>query len=317
MIFVGGMPRSGTTLLTQLVGTHPEIYSVPEETRFIVDPDGVGELLESLTSGWAGPSVAGVRIQRFRKLMLTHLVDRDTDPYIDFCMYDYFDETLYRNAVEDFIGQLACCTFEGKAAASTEPGRYVPRWFPEETLVGLARQFVSTLFGGQAQFDDKAIWCEKTPHNLVSPYPRKLFPDAHFLHAVRDPRDVAASIASDQTAHGSGAPGIWGTGSVGAALDWIHEYCRRWEALAAGGRFDGIRMLQVDYEDLVRDPDATMARVFAFVGVDPVEPDRWTEPLDASAIGRHTTSFSKDDHVLFEARVAPLWRRLFATADDS
>jgi len=38
---VVGTGRCGTTALTQLLGTHPEIYSPPAETHLLSDPDGL------------------------------------------------------------------------------------------------------------------------------------------------------------------------------------------------------------------------------------------------------------------------------------
>jgi len=46
--FVGGTGRSGTTRLTTVLGQHPDVYALPDETRFIVDPGG----LEDLAADW-------------------------------------------------------------------------------------------------------------------------------------------------------------------------------------------------------------------------------------------------------------------------
>ena len=36
--FVGGTGRSGTTRLTTVLGQHPAVYALPDETRFLIDP---------------------------------------------------------------------------------------------------------------------------------------------------------------------------------------------------------------------------------------------------------------------------------------
>ena len=79
-----------------------------------------------------------------------------------------------------------------------------------------------------------------------------LFPDARFIHLVRDPRAVAASLRSS-AAHRSHA--------LAAA--------RRWRldtgfGLAMEGML-GSRALRVHYEDLVRKPEPTVRQVCAFL----------------------------------------------------
>jgi hypothetical protein len=49
-IFVAGTGRCGTTRLAKLLGTHPDVFTIPDETRFLVDPDGLEDLVEDLTS---------------------------------------------------------------------------------------------------------------------------------------------------------------------------------------------------------------------------------------------------------------------------
>ena len=40
-IFVGGTGRSGTTILSKLLNQVDSVYTIPQEIRFITDPDGI------------------------------------------------------------------------------------------------------------------------------------------------------------------------------------------------------------------------------------------------------------------------------------
>jgi hypothetical protein len=40
-ILIGGVPRSGTTLLLSILSSHPDLFAIPEETYALVDPNGI------------------------------------------------------------------------------------------------------------------------------------------------------------------------------------------------------------------------------------------------------------------------------------
>ena len=140
----------------------------------------------------------------------------------------------------------------------------------------------------------KRLWAEKTPRNIrVIGKFVEAFPEAMVIHIVRDPRDVLLSLAR------RGKP------LLEAAETWIASTA----AIAPHRR--NPRLLEVRYEDLCREPDATLARICAFLGV-PFDPDdfrsdrfesrglgkfaghaSWTQNpgqgFSAASIGRHRT----------------------------
>ena len=82
-----------------------------------------------------------------------------------------------------------------------------------------------------------------------------LWPQARFIYLLRDGRDVANS-----------AVGMGWAGNAYCGADiWI-EAERRWADMRQ--RLDPSAYLEVRFEDLVRQPAATLARVCAFLGVD-------------------------------------------------
>jgi hypothetical protein len=95
---------------------------------------------------------------------------------------------------------------------------------------------------------------EKTPTNVYAfAALARLEPEARLVHLVRDGRDVAASL-------GRRGKSLYASGSR-----WLYD-------TLAGLRARGhASYLEVRYEDLVRDPAATLARVFAHIGLAPTE----------------------------------------------
>jgi hypothetical protein len=110
------------------------------------------------------------------------------------------------------------------------------------------------LYATYAEAHGKSRYGDKTPNYVLDlPLLGKLFPEARFLHVVRDGRDVALSVTSIEG---------WGPNKVeGAAKYWV----RHVDAGRAAGRDLGAqRYLEVRYDDLVDQPDATLRQVCDF-----------------------------------------------------
>jgi len=151
---------------------------------------------------------------------------------------------------------------------------------------------------------------DQTPtYVLAIPLLEQLFPDAYYVHVVRDPRDVVASIL----------PLRFGAHSAGvAAADWNECVAGWW---AAERRLPPERLCEVRYEDLVAAPAETLRILAAFLGVAPPEvaeaPSipldvhglaqrvahhaRLAEPIDDRSVGRHRRDLSDRDRALVEA----------------
>lgn len=84
----------------------------------------------------------------------------------------------------------------------------------------------------------------------------ELFPDARFIHLVRDGRAVAASII----------PLNWGPmGVLSAARHWIEHLAHGFAAEATLG---ADRIIRVHYERILAEPEATMKRISSFLGIE-------------------------------------------------
>jgi Sulfotransferase family len=84
----------------------------------------------------------------------------------------------------------------------------------------------------------------------------QVFPDARFIHLVRDGRAVAASII----------PLDWGPmGVLSAAQHWIEHLAHGFAAEATLG---ADRIIRVHYEGILAEPEATMKRISSFLGIE-------------------------------------------------
>ena len=101
----------------------------------------------------------------------------------------------------------------------------------------------------------KARWAEKDPtYTLHLPFIEELFPDACFVHLLRDGHDVVASFRDR-----------WGyTSAVRAARTEWARYVTA--ARELGARLPRERFLELRYEQLVADPEREGRRLFDFLG---------------------------------------------------
>jgi hypothetical protein len=124
---------------------------------------------------------------------------------------------------------------------------------------------IGAIFAAYAGLQGKERWGDKTPlYMQYLPLLERTFPDARFVHLVRDGRDAALSFLS--VPRGIMTEG-WGhpKDAAGFARLWRTEV----EAAQALGRRVGPdRYLALRYEDLVRDSAAELARVCAFAGLE-------------------------------------------------
>jgi hypothetical protein len=138
----------------------------------------------------------------------------------------------------------------------------------ERDLAPLVRSFIITLMARRHK-PGAVVVGDKTPrYTEFLNQLRTLFPDACFLHMVRDPRDVAVSLLH----HGlrAGYADALTSGSrvqaeitANAAQAWL-------KAQVLFGRFaeaNPEQCLELRYEDLSVSPDDVLARTFRFLGV--------------------------------------------------
>jgi hypothetical protein len=146
------------------------------------------------------------------------------------------------------------------------------RGLPEPTVRGVA----DLIYDRLAARDGAPRWGDKTPpYAKIAPEIVELYPDAQFIHLVRDGRDVSISMYRKRW---------WGR--------WLIENTSEWrESMGWMKRnrevLDSDRILEMRYEDLVLDTEGTARRVCEFLGEE-FEPAMlaWQETVDQKVPGR-------------------------------
>jgi hypothetical protein len=163
----------------------------------------------------------------------------------------------------------------------------------EQDYLDALRAYCDTLYGRMLAPSGKRYFLDKTPaYALVLPFLTRLYPDAHYVALTRHPLAIASSYAD------SFFDGDWRAASEFNPI--VNRYV---PAIARLLRDPPKHLLQVGYEQLVRDPAAQLARLFAFLGLpnepaavdygqhyagarsgpgDPLAVDEHTRPVDTS-----------------------------------
>ena len=205
-IFLFGFERSGTTLLSMMVGAHPRI-AMPFST----------------TELWYR---YGALLDRYNGLDAARDVERIVDDLLQEERICLWDVTLVRDEV---LNGLA-------------PGSYP----------NVIARF-HTLY---AQHTGKDRWGNIAISTLNNMDMANVwFPNARFIHIVRDGRDVALSHETYP----------YGSSNVGECANaWVHQLRVN---LKMGAILGPNRYLVVRYEDLILESEPTLRRMCEFMGV--------------------------------------------------
>lgn len=168
-----------------------------------------------------------------------------------------------------------------------------PEQAPQSSYVDLLHWLVRAY--AQAHNLMGNIWVDHTPENInYAPVLLHLFPNAQVVHLIRDGRAVANSIM----------PLDWGPNTVIKAAVWWKGIVE--QGLALEEAFSSDRIVRVRYEDLVFEPEQTLARLCDALGLE-------YEPAMLTASGFHPPGYTTQQHVMIGSGPDPSraerWKR--------
>jgi Sulfotransferase family len=128
----------------------------------------------------------------------------------------------------------------------------------EDDYLDALRAYTDTLYGRMLQPSGRRYFLDKTPaYATALPFLSALYPQAKYIVLTRHPLAVMSSYANS-----------FFLGDWQAANDFNPVLARYVPAMARLIREQKVPLLQVGYEQLVRDPEPELARIFAFLELD-------------------------------------------------
>lgn len=200
-IFVGGVPRSGTTVVgKRMLGRHHKIgCTIPAEMWFLTNTGGLVDMA-------AGEEDQRVRLRtRINAMRRGHLSSMGA--FEDRMLGFWYKRPWWRDGRDKGLCQ-SVSRKDLVAALEAFHDRY-----PDDP-VQASRLLAADIIDPSIRERGKSRWVDTTPANA----PRidalyRVFPDLLLVHMVRDGRDVAASIVSRG----------WGTDDFTRALQEWHD----------------------------------------------------------------------------------------------
>lgn len=242
LIFIVGNSRSGTTMLANILGKHPDVFAF-HELHFLEDIWDPGSVPEKVGRDIA-VKMLGILLHRER---VGYHAQRDQQKLLDYSI-----ELL-----------------NGLGGNDLNPSQIFSHFLYEET-----------------RLHGKTIPCEQTPRNLF--YAREiigLYPEAHVINLVRDPRDVLLSQKNKWKRRMMGNKGIPYGEVIRLKLNY-HPYTisRLWKScisyadkMAGTDRFYSLR-----FEDLVSQPSPECRKICDFIGISFIDEMLEVEHLSSS-----------------------------------
>lgn len=226
-VFICGHPKSGTSLLRNLLDAHPQLVVFPEETTFFRH---------------LYPRIKNENQAKALELAVAHLTrffewNTETPPEHQAGFYDrdysHVDDRQVKARMRQYI----------EAEGVRHPGDY---------LTAAACALAATC-GIETVGDNH--WVEKTPYNerfadLIFSW----WPDARCLHIVRDPKDNYASYRRKQK--------HWQSGFF--ANSWVRSIAAGFKNQLDYGKD---HYLIIRYEDLVQNLDVVRGKICDFLEI--------------------------------------------------
>ncbi|NCX75889.1 MAG: sulfotransferase [Actinobacteria bacterium] len=239
VILSGGTGRSGTTIIGKLLSRHSQIgLSRPSEIKMLTSGNGLLDLH------------LGRKVGRYRKLMVNDRLHLER--FRQRLFHDWWER-------EPKVGELAGL-IQGIEREELED-LYISLkrdWKQEKSTAPC--KFLRAFIDSQKLRSGKLFWIDTTPVNLFRALDLADFlPGAHFIHMVRDGRDVISSVIREP----------WGPSTYEDGLDW---YRNRMTRILTNTALLKDRVLTISLEELaLNNRDETLARVLAFLNL-PSEP---------------------------------------------
>lgn len=162
-----------------------------------------------------------------------------------------------------------------------------------EDLNTYVRNIATSIMGYAIKAEHRFL-VEKSPsHIFAIPLISEIFPDARFIHVLRDGRDVSVSVRSASRSWEPSWRKTFGRSVRTSARAWKHAVSRA----RCDGKKHGKRFLEVRYEEIHKNPFGSYCRLFNFCGI-PYDDDILQAVFDS-------TDFEKN----FKSREAGFRRR--------
>jgi hypothetical protein len=247
-LFTGGSGRSGTTIIVNLLKSHPEIHSsLPREIKYLTSRYGLVDL------NFGRPirleeDFKGVRNNLAARIN-NRIGKRKEELFLTFLKSKWWSETGKKGNPRGLVQGVT-------EEQLTEISSRFSSSYKKDLLVA-SRQFFYDLSSCQFKKDTVRYFADSTPVNTMQAhFIYQLFPDALFINMIRDGRDVAYSVSKES----------WGPSDPFKGLKWWGN--RVLVSHKSLSQLPDKQHLEIRLEELIiSDREAQYLKILNFLGI--------------------------------------------------
>jgi hypothetical protein len=258
-----------------VLGLHKKIYRLEDESRFIIDPGGIIDLVPALSDDWS-PYNGSNKIFGFQEIMnnlgkketflkkverkiLSDLFKTSPKKYIKVPLGQIVGDNYFL-ILKEFYNKLIKAEFNGIWVGSesyrANSKIISPKRYPRSKMIEISSQFIDDLFSQPMKRNNNGYWLDHTPFNILhAKFLIELFPDAKIIHIYRDIRDVISSYKTKS----------WGGESAEDIILWQKNILEKWLELKK--EIDDSNYYELKMEDLIQNSEKELKGITNFIGI--------------------------------------------------
>lgn len=280
-LFIGGTGRSGTNITKKIFSAHPDVASLPFETRFNVDPKGIYRTYASLTNSWS-PFICDYEIKNLENYLHSlNSVNQFLKPFSFFVKSlnrtgsvvsteSYFGWELrkwipgYKSLVTSLINDLVQfqyrAVYPGTKSYQINNRMYFAQDYSKSELQKIFHKFISSCYISILQHQKKSFYVEDNTFNMLFAQEiSEIFPQSKFLNIIRHPFDVISSLMNQR----------WTPSEFSQSCNYYESMMRKW--LRIREHIPQNFYLEVKLESIVNNKQETILKMCEFCGINMTE----------------------------------------------
>ena len=191
-IYITGTGRCGTNNVKQLLNCSNEVFSLPFEPRFMIDPDGVFDFINTIKHGCC-PYSTDVAFSRLKTLLHDVTSSSRTNNYqaweLDHHMCNFSKH------VETLLIKINPIQYTGKWSRISKHKTMSICSRDYDYYVMCVKEFYNNLINDTLKNKSKRLYVDdSTWMCLYCDTMREIIPESLFIYVHRDPRDIIRSF---------------------------------------------------------------------------------------------------------------------------
>ncbi|MEM9546097.1 MAG: sulfotransferase [Bacteroidota bacterium] len=295
-VFITGTGRSGTNLLKDIFSNHSDVASLPFESRYTVDPDGVFDFLRSYTS-WS-PFLANKKINRLTDLLksLAHRNEATYDnedvnvkePYADWELNKWIPG--YYDSVLQLETELCTFTYEARYPGSNTHEVHTMDYYSyqKEIVEKVLKNFLENCNEAIRKDKDCKLLIEDNTWSFIySNEIMRLLPNSMLIFMMRDPRDVISSMKNQR----------WTPNNTSDLITYYSDLMKVWEEQKQ--KISEQSYMEIRFEDLIADSNEVLRLICRAINLD-FEEGMLDQDMSKSNIGRYVRDLQQEEIEMIE-----------------